>query len=261
MKNIFIKLIIALIIIPFACNPKEENAPIDPCEGQKEVKADFVMEEYSDFTRTDNNWDYYDTDTSIMNSVRFTALDSTAQTYTWQIGTEKEPRFGRSFTIDFSASRTPKRIRLILQKKPNKLCFPFDDGIDTLERILYFVDRNDTNIMPMFGKFIGISTKNEALPITVQIGKYIKSGFQYYTYLGLIDCTAYTTNGTLGFRQHTPWGVTARPNLPNDELAPGCYLYNVISRLPDNTDSIYVQYKYHWSSDSTLYVFKGKKIK
>ncbi len=261
MKNTFLKLITALLIIPFACNPKEEIAPINPCDGQKEIKATFVMEEYSDDTRLDNFWKYYDTDTSIMNSVRFTALDSTAQSYTWNIGTETEPRYGKSFTIDFSASRTPKRIRLIVQKKPNKLCFPFDDGLDTIERMLYFVDRNDTNIMPMYGIFKGISTKNEKLPVTVQISKYVSpSGFEYNTFTGFNDCTAYISGGTLGYRQYTPWEVNVRTFFPNGVMTPRCNLFDVICKLPDNTDSIYVQYK-QWSRDSTLHLFRGTKIK
>lgn len=261
MKNTFLKLITALLIIPFACNPKEEIAPENPCEGQEEVKADFVMEEYSDDTRLDNFWKYYDTDTSIMNSVRFTALDSTAQSYTWNIGTEAEPRFGRSLTIDFGANRTPKRIRLIVQKKPNKLCFPFDDGTDTLERMLYFVDRNDTNIMIMYGTFKGVSTKDETIPITIKIGKYIKADrSEYHTFSGFNDCNVYHMGGTLGFRQYTPWKMSMRIILPNGEMAERCNLFDVVCKLPDNTDSIYVQYK-QWSKDSTLYLFRGTKIK
>lgn len=44
MKNIFLKLITALLILPFACNPKEEIAPENPCGKYIEPNADFIME-------------------------------------------------------------------------------------------------------------------------------------------------------------------------------------------------------------------------
>jgi hypothetical protein len=44
MKNTFLKLITALLIIPFACNPKEEIAPENPCGKYVIPSADFVKE-------------------------------------------------------------------------------------------------------------------------------------------------------------------------------------------------------------------------
>lgn len=48
------------------------------------------------------------------------------------------------------------------------------------------------------------------------------------------------------------------PNTGLDKLR--CNLFDVIVRLPDHTDSIYLQYK-KWGRDSTLHEFRGVKIK
>jgi hypothetical protein len=240
-------------------NPECEN--YNPCIDAKPVSAAFHMYEESDFMTSDPNWVSYDTDSSVTPKVRFTAVEPNAQEYVWYIGTEIEPRTGKSVLVDFTGSLTPKRIRLIIKKSPNTKCFPTDNGIDTVDRILYFVDRNDTLIMPMIGKFRGVSTKNPQEILTVQIGYYFRSGgSRHTTFAGFNDCTAYTTNGVMGFRLYTPWKVNMRIFLDNGETSPSCNLFDVICRLPDNSDSIYVQYK-QWSKDSTLHQFRGIKIR
>jgi hypothetical protein len=239
-------------------NPECEN--YNPCIDAKPVSAAFYMYEESDFMSSDPNWVNYDTDSSVTPKVRFTALEPNAQEYIWYIGTEIQPRTGKSVLVDFAGSLTPKRIRLIIKKSPNTKCFPTDNGIDTVDRMLYFVDRNDTSLMPMIGNFRGVSTKNPQETITVQIGYYFKSGTRYTTFAGFNDCTAYVSGGVLGFRLYTPWEVDERAYLPGGILTERCNLFDVICRLPDNTDSIYVNYK-QWSKDSTLYQFRGIKIR
>lgn len=272
-KNYLMLLIpLALMLLVASCkdeddqlcnDPRNKNCPnYNPCIDVKPVSAAFTMVEESGFLRRDLLWTYYDTDTSVYNEVRFTALEQNALSYKWFIGTELEPRYGQSITINFTESRTPKRIRLIVEKAPNKNCYPNDDGIDTLDRMLYFINRYDTVSMPMYGKFRGVSTENLLQPKDIEIGLFTHpSTGNYVTFAGLNDCVAHTSSGNLGFRLYTPWKVNMRVYDPNTGLdKPRCNLFDVIVRLPDNTDSIYLQYK-KWGRDSTLHEFKGVKMK
>jgi len=241
-------------------NPECVN--YDPCIDAKIVSAAFTMFEEGDALRLNPFWEYYDTDTSVWNNVRFTALEENAKKYTWYIGTELQPRFGKSLTIDFSSNKTPKLIRLIVEKEPNSTCLPNDDGVDTVDRMLYFIDRYDTLNMPIFGRFQGVSSENLQETRVVTIGYYYttNTGANNVTFTGFNECTAYVSSGLLGYRFFPPWQVNHRTFLPNGGgMTPRCNLFDVIVRLPDNTDSIYVQYK-NWSPDSTLYVFRGTKI-
>jgi hypothetical protein len=240
-------------------NPECEN--YNPCLDAKQVSARFHIYEYSQFHSLDPNWVNYDTDTSVMSGIVFNALETNAQSYTWYIGNETQPRSGPSVTIDFSNNRTPKRIRLIVHKEPNLRCFPNDDGIDTVDRMLYFVNYLDTANIPVLGTFKGVSNRNPNQEMTIKIGFHKwASGSSYHRFIsGLNGCKAYNSSGILGFRLFTPWEVNMRSFLPNGELTPPCTLFNVICRSPENTDSIYVQYKPD-GRDSALYLFKGVKI-
>jgi hypothetical protein len=243
------------------CNdPTNRNCPnFNPCLIDKPTTADFHMYEENAFLSMENIWVYYDTDTSITDRVRFEALDKNALSYTWHIGTEPEPRTQKSFTINFVDSRTPKRIRLIVRKAPNLRCFPNDDGVDTVDRMLYFVNRYDSLNIPMIGTFKGISTKDPNKEIEVRIGYFFRQGF-CTTFTGLNDCTAYVSGGDMGFRQYNPWEVNHRVFIAPGVMAERCNLFDVMCRMPDNSDSIYVQYK-QWGRDSTLHYFRGVKIR
>jgi hypothetical protein len=245
-----------------ACqNPRDpECENYNPCIDAKPVSAAFHMYEAHNLLWMPELWVNYDTDTSITNQVRFKALETNSLSYTWYIGTEVEPRTGSSVVIDFDNNRTPKRIRLIVKKDPNRSCFPNDDGVDTLDRMLYFIDRFDSLNAPMIGSFKGVSTKNPTEQITVQIGYYfLPIGYWYTTITGFSDCTAYVTSLDWGFRRFIAWKMTQRAPLPNGEISKSCGLFEVIGRMPDNSDSIYVQYKE--SSEGTLYYFTGVKIR
>ncbi|MCU0442859.1 MAG: hypothetical protein MUE96_10710 [Bacteroidia bacterium] len=237
-------------------NPECEN--YDPCLDAQPVSASFHMYEENAFLQLEQLWVDYDTDTSITDRVRFVAQEKNALSYTWYIGTETQPRTGASILINFADSRTPKRIRLIVQKEPNLRCFPNDDGVDTVDRMLSFIERYDSINMPIVGTFRGISTKNPNQEIEVRIGYFFR-GTYYTTFTGFNDCTAYVSGGDMSFRQYNPWEVDYRVFVSPGVLSERCNLFDVMCRMPDNSDSIYVQYK-QWSKDSTLYHFRGIKI-
>lgn len=110
------------------------------CDCAKEVTADFLMEEMS----TPINWSYTkkhsDTDTMYASkNVHFCALEPDAE-YTWIIGAETihEREFYRYF--DESLVGQTLTMMLIVNKTPNLICLPNDNGIDTVVRYLTIVD-------------------------------------------------------------------------------------------------------------------------
>lgn len=243
------------------CNdPTNSNCPnYNPCLVDKPTTADFHIYEELGSLFMENLWVNYDTDTCITEWVRFVAQEKNALSYTWYVGTEIEPRTGQSVLINFVDSRTPKRIRLIVRKAPNLRCFPNDDGVDTVDRMLYFVNRYDSLNIPWIGTFKGISTKDPNKEIEVRIGYFFRGSY-YTTFTGFNDCTAYVSGGDMGFRQYNPWEVDYRVFIAPGVMAERCNLFDVMCRMPDNSDSIYVQYK-QWSKDSTLYHFRGIKVR
>lgn len=106
------------------------------CDCSKEVSADFLMEEQSS-----NNPNigivYTDTDTTFAGKpVRFTAKEKNAD-YTWYIGAEvlTDEQYSRFFSTALAGSDIP--ISLVVRKKPNKICFPNDDGFDSITKYLH----------------------------------------------------------------------------------------------------------------------------
>ncbi len=143
MKILFITSI--LVVFLFSCKKEVQPALQDlDCSCAKEVSADFMMEEtyaygYEWETRIDTDTIYYN------KNVVFTALEENAE-YTWLIGSEiiSEKTVARYFNQSLAGQTIP--IKLIVKKKPNLICFPEDDGIDTLEKNLYISSEDWTNV-------------------------------------------------------------------------------------------------------------------
>jgi len=105
------------------------------CECAKEVSADFVMEERDGLTVA--TYKYTNTDTIFFNkNVRFRALETDAN-YTWYIGNEvlNIQQFERYFGEVLIGQNIP--ISLVVKKTPNTICFPDDDGYDSITKILH----------------------------------------------------------------------------------------------------------------------------
>lgn len=147
MKNIFTTLITALLIVPFACNPKEEIAPENLCALASATSASFTIKEatYTQIIEPQLADFLMDTDSVYFSSVYFEALQQDADSFIWQIGTEPESRYGKQVNIVFPdiLRGTNFTIRLIVKRKPNTRCFPNDDGVDTVTRRFYFMRFNE----------------------------------------------------------------------------------------------------------------------
>jgi len=102
------------------------------CDKANEVSADFLMESYGNIS----NIYTVDTDSIYpLRSVRFTAVEENA-TYTWFLGAEviHERSFVRLFDNSTIGQSIP--VTLKVEKEPNHICFPDDDGLDSVIRYL-----------------------------------------------------------------------------------------------------------------------------
>lgn len=137
---------ITCILALAAC--EKEIAPSNPCETQQATSAAFTIKEatYTQIIEPRLADFLMDTDTVYFRSVYFEATQADADSFIWQIGTEPEPRYGKQVNIVFPdvLRGTTFTIRLIVKRnKPNTLCFPSDNGIDTMIRTFYFLRHNE----------------------------------------------------------------------------------------------------------------------
>lgn len=123
-------------------NPNCDN--YNPCAGKQPVSADFTIGCYlGNFTFDHYDFDYIEdsifVQQSEFNSLKllFKAKETNAK-YTWYLGSEiiNDSVFVRDF------SRVPYgkyTIKLIVDKNPNLLCHPTDDGLDTLIKSFFII--------------------------------------------------------------------------------------------------------------------------
>lgn len=142
MKNRFtqsISLLAAISLLVLACKKIEQPEMTQlnkECDCAKEVSADFVIEEMATPPGLPGN-KFTETDTVFKaKNVQFRALEEDA-VYTWYIGQEilTDQVIGRYFSENLGGTNVP--ITLVVKKKPNKICFPNDDGYDSISKIMH----------------------------------------------------------------------------------------------------------------------------
>lgn len=117
---------------------------LEDCSCANEVSADFLIEEQAHNNSNIPNL-YSETDTIFANKfVRFTAKEKNAE-YKWYAGAEilTEESFVRFFPTNFTGMNLP--IALAVKKKPNLLCFPNDDGYDSIIKYIHVAPEYDTD--------------------------------------------------------------------------------------------------------------------
>jgi hypothetical protein len=157
--NLFTLFICAILLsgCPDENNIKPE--PIDPCANSTEVSADFfVYERPNIINDTIVKWRFVDTDTLGLHMALFKAKLSNAE-YEWHIGSEIYNT--REVTLNNLPVNYPIKIKLIVRKEPNLDCFPLDDGIDSLTRIIRVIPKDLLcNNDVISGTFSGYIDKN-----------------------------------------------------------------------------------------------------
>jgi hypothetical protein len=139
MKKILFALVAITFILPFACNPKEEIAPENPCGKYVQPNADFIMESSSDEVINSAYIFYYNPyeskDTVTMGTklqFRSEFIDTNIYKHTWYIGSEIIHNY--KVWRDFSSVFRPTYITIshVMKWKPNKLCNPNEKGYDSV---------------------------------------------------------------------------------------------------------------------------------
>jgi hypothetical protein len=130
-------------------NPDCEN--YDPCYGKQAPKAHFLMGVSSDQRfRINGVWDSIISDTIFYKtSVFFKTTLQNVNALRWLLGSEviNDKYFRRSFG---NAPYGKYSVTHIIEKTPDKACFPNDDGRDTLKRTFYI---NPFYDFPIVGQY------------------------------------------------------------------------------------------------------------
>ncbi len=171
MKNLLY--IFTLLVVAGSVSCKKEQPEMKPmledCSCANEVSADFLMEEvygystpYAKYTNSDSIF--------ADKIVIFKAKEENAE-YTWYLGQETE--FGvsfveRNFPASFIGQTLP--ITLVVKKKPNYLCFPNDDGYDSITKYITVAmdweDYYNRTDVPLAGNFrVKSSTMADSIDI------------------------------------------------------------------------------------------------
>jgi hypothetical protein len=166
-RTVIVIILFLVLLVAFGCKKEKPTVPeeVNPCELAQPTTGDFLIEEQT-APAPPQLRKYTITDTVFNGkNVRFTALQDDAQ-YTWYIGTEvlHVQSFERYFGSSLSNTDIP--ITLVTRKTPNKLCFPNDDGYDSITKIMHVSHlpdwvSPDVTYGPIEGNF---RVKSEHLP-------------------------------------------------------------------------------------------------
>lgn len=170
-------LFLVLLLVGFSCK-KEQPQPnhgLQNCSCAHEVSADFTIEEMT--TNNTSFAKYTETDTIFAGkNVRFYGMEDNA-TYTWYIGSEVlDTREVKRYFAETLVGQTIT-ISLVVHKTPNLLCFPSDDGYDSITKSFViadaynpttFYDNQHTN--PRFEGVFRMKNENtsDSLDITIE---------------------------------------------------------------------------------------------
>lgn len=197
--------ILWLSLIVFSCSDDKTEViiPPDPCAGAQPFKASFTIYEelwYDSLFATEGilSW----------NNVHFSA-DAKYNTYSWKIGDDSRIFRDSSIVFSFGEDQLGKfRVRFIATGFPNRLCFPEDDGIDTVIKEFVVVDEFDS---PMIGDYRGFNEDNPKDTFVVNIGwvSLRRQGYKKFYYINNINKGCYDIPDT------------SEEYLPNLEILPG----------------------------------------
>ncbi|MGM0479701.1 MAG: hypothetical protein ACQERC_10800 [Bacteroidota bacterium] len=169
-----------LVLILYSCKkeqPQLNNESKDPCDCANEVSADFEIWEGS--SQVPNPRQTLTDTTYKDRTVEFRALEENA-VYTWYIGAdvETEQVTWKYFSDQWANQDIP--ITLVVEKEPNNVCFPEDDGYDSITKTFHISDywqenTNDVDLGPIEGTY---RVKSEHLSDSFDVEFYADKNFQ-----------------------------------------------------------------------------------
>ena len=139
----FIYLMLLSVLVFSSCKKHEQpelTEVNEDCDCASEVSADFEILELEELPQFDPVGT--DTDTIFLDAnVLFRAKENGAE-YTWYIGSEvlNTQEVGRSFPLAYADQSIT--VSLVVRKTANTICFPMDDGYDSISRTFYVQNYN-----------------------------------------------------------------------------------------------------------------------
>ncbi len=221
----------------------------DTCGSSQPVSAYFTISEAcSGCGNSTQHFIPYHTDTIFGNQATFDAVEDGAQ-YEWYIGAATYST--QSVTLSFANAPDGGviPIQLIVNKTPDHVCHPLDDGIDTLTRYLY-IDRHSRMV---YGSWYGSYTDSPGVWSTVtispQYNTYERDTFPRISGLYPYVDSMVNIGSQWDFRREMYW-----------ELAYGTFPDMSGVALVDSTDHN-IEINYHWIPDSHVNQFKSRTFK
>jgi hypothetical protein len=177
-RTVIVIILFLVLLVAFGCQ-KEKPALIDPCELSKPVKADFwIGVKLNADPCGPSNYEIFEINYDTLGSgasLYFTAEVGCYDELEWIIGSDPTHRFGEQIFVNFSPQDVIGQtisIALIAKKRPNKLCNPDDDGVDTIIKNIFF----DPSPKTYYGKFLGYNLdENPTDTFTVWIKGYTQN--------------------------------------------------------------------------------------
>ena len=241
MKNLFILTLLMTLIILTGCPDDPVRPKPDPCEGKKPVSAEFHIYEQPGYIP--DEWELYDTDTLNTTDILFVSIGH-ADDYEWHIGSEiikGKSVFRRNFPRGVNIP-----IMMIARGVPDTECFPFDDGIDTVMRILY-VNRIMENFEPctfefdlFSGDYTGYNLDNpkDTFTITIDACYPHRLGETIFKLINLVpNCELIFNPSSVSYNGYRQWLFGHEPGHYE------CLTPRGLARISGkNNDSINIQY-------------------
>lgn len=257
LANIYILIFIALIL---TCCITENPVNPDPCAGKKPFKADFTI-----FEAVEDSLFIADT-VLYGNAIKFMA-NSDYDTYKWTVGDQKLEYFTKSFALKFNEPYPEIVVRLIATKKPDTLCFPNDDGIDTVMKKITILKYEGESAL--VGEWIGSTDKNplDSFIVSIFYKNVYNNNGEYFGSFYFIN--------NLNKGCNSIWRYEDGRESPQIRYSPGYRTARFHARgFKDNgCNSPYGYIKLSWNhTEITIeydqlynfighYVFKGRRIK
>jgi hypothetical protein len=134
----------------------------DPCAGKQPVTAEFEIYEQLSYDSI------FVADTTMKGNVVYFIAKSNYYEYEWKIGTMDSVFTSKAVALRFIEPYNKIEVRLIVRSMPDTLCFPDDDGIDTLIKYLTVVPWQGGSAL--IGRYKGINLDSPLDTFVVEIG-------------------------------------------------------------------------------------------
>ena len=152
----YFAVVLPLMWLLTACPDDPVKVEPDPCEGKTPVTADFdiYMKMYDAISKSNF---YYHSDTVLKSNYVIFEAKGDYEYYEWQLGDDPTIYTGDQQLFRFKNPWGELKMRLIVKNPPDTLCFPDDDGIDTVYKTITVIERDSAAII---GSYIGYHTSD-----------------------------------------------------------------------------------------------------